>query len=478
MTQICRLLPLKSGQSTCYRFRIETTMKDISDYLRIAANNFVFVDPPEELLIGLDATDAWFERYEIAYPRLFTSEGNALGFKAAGAEAAISLTESLLKEHPEYVRGTDFESLLSEVAKELIKAIRNKSPHNNYKEFKSKIANWFSEEASIKTHFIPCTISPYDSQSFSVGPVTFQSVSSFSSEHKITSNNDVKKSGYNQIVEYAKNQSAHWIAQVQTEGYDNKRSAEHADISVDIALVALQLFIPSTVSKEVARSTARTIPPNIMKFSEVGGYLRSSSTRADPCISYSGPYFDMILNQNQTILESVGNRVNAFVKGQSNSVRLDQAWCDAAYWFHEGISEKLDTVAIAKIETSIEVLLFAQSTSGCKNGLIKIFEVIYGLTKNQPLRDNDSRTVLSFIDSIVTARSRVLHGTWSTLNYRKPALNEYQHRQEIELLARDLLSRFTLHLDDYKKTDNPEDNFMSFINWISMQKKSVRSTLV
>jgi hypothetical protein len=450
-----------------------TPMKDKCDYLKIATNNFVFTERPEELLIGFEGTDAWFERHEIVYPKMFTPEGNAMGFKTDGVNALISLTEFLLKEHPEYSRGTDFKNLLFEVSKELIKSIRNNSPYDNYEKFKLNIASWFSEEASTKMHFIPCAISPYDSRSFSVGPVTFRSVNSFAADHQIASKDEIEKFGYKQLIEYAENQGAHWIAQVQTEGYDNERSAEHADISVDIALVALQLFIPPAVSKEVARSTARTIPPNIKTFKKVGDHLRSGSARADPCISYSGPYFDMILSQNKAILDSVGNRVDAFVKGQSNLVRLDQAWCDAAYWFHEGISEKLDTVAIAKIETSIEVLLFAQSTSGCKNGLLKVFEVIYGLTKNQPLRDNDSRTVLNFIDSIVIARSRVLHGTWSTLNYRKPALNERQHRQEIELLASDLLVRFTLHLDGYKNTEKPEDNFMKFLDWISTQKVSV-----
>ncbi len=446
-------------------------MKDKSHYLKIAADNFVFAACPERPLIGSDETGAWFDRHEILYPKLFTADGNAMGFKAAGLEAAISLTEFLLKEHPEYARGTSFENLLSEVAKELIKAIRDESPYDKYENLKLQIAVWFSEEGSAKTHFIPCAISPYDSLSFSVGPVTFQSVSGFTAAQQVASKDELEKFGYNQLIEYAVSQGAHWIAQVQTEGYDNVRSAEHADISVDIALVALQLFIPPAVSKEVARSTARTIPPYIKTFKKVGDHLRSGFTRADPCITYSGPYFDMILSENKAILESVGNRVNAFVKGQSNLVGLDQAWCDAAYWFHEGISEKLDTVAIAKMETSIEVLLFAQSASGYKHRLLKVFEVIYGITKNQPLRGNDSRTVLSFIDSIVTARSRVLHGTWSTLNYRKPALNEHQHRQEIEMLARDLLARFTLHLDGYKNTEEPEDNVMKFLDWISLPEK-------
>jgi hypothetical protein len=445
-------------------------MKNKSDYLKIAASNFVSADRPPAVLTNSHDTSAWFAQNEIVYPTMFTLEGNAIGFKKDGADAVIALTETLLEENPEYTKGTDFQKLLSTVASELIKNIRSGYPYEDYDKFKTQIDIWFSEETENKIHFIPCSISPYESQSFSVGPVAFYSLNGFIAAHGVASKDEIEKFSFGQVLEYAGTQGARWIAQVQTEGYDNVRSAEHADISVDIALVALQLFIPSSVSREVARSTARTIPSSIGRFQKVGDYLRVGHTRVDPCFNYSPGYFDMLLRENKYILDSVGNRVNAFVKGQSILLRLDQAWCDAAYWFHEGLSEKLDTVAITKMETSIEVLLFAESTRGCKDRLLKAFQSFYGLTAKQPLREDDPRTVFEFIDSIVTARSRVLHGTWSTLNYRKPAQNERQHRDEIELLGRDLLTRFTLQLDSYKKTEQPEDNFIKFLDWISTQK--------
>jgi hypothetical protein len=447
-------------------------MKNKVDYLRIAANNFVVSGHPPKILTNFNDTSAWFAENKIVYPTMFTLEGNAIGFKKDGTEAAIALAETLLKNNPWYARGTDFKTLLSAIAEELIKAIRNGSPYEDHEKFEAQIAIWFAKETEGKTHFIPCSISPYESQSFNVGPVVFHSLSGFNATYEIASKDEFERFSYGQVLEYAIKQGAHWIAGVRTEGYDTARSTEHADISVDIALVALQLFMPSSISKEVARSTARTVPSVIGSFQKVGDYLRVGHTRVDPCFTYSAQYFDVVLKENGTILESVGNRVKAFVQSQSTLLRLDQAWCDAAYWFHEGLSENLDTVAITKMETSIEVLLFAESTRGCKERLLKAFQSFYGLSAKQPLRDNDPRTVFNFIDSIVTARSRILHGTWSTLNYRISTRNERQHRDEIELLARDLLIRFTLQLDNYKMTEHPEDDFIKFLDWVSTQKIS------
>ncbi|MCT7309670.1 hypothetical protein N5J06_01830 [Ralstonia sp. CHL-2022] len=446
-------------------------MKSKNDYLKTAAENFLCVAPPQERLVGMEAVSAWFNEHNFAYPRYFAPDGSGIGFNEDGANAARLLTESLLKDNPRYYRGTDFQTLLSEVASELIRAIRSGSPHQDHKAFEEKIDSWLAAESEPRSHFIPCVISPYPSRTFSVGPVTFHSLHEFITAHEISTKNELDKLSYRQLLAYSTEQNAHWIAEVQTDGYDKTRAAEHADISIDIALVALQLVMPSSVCKEISRSTARTTPQQIGIFQKKGNNLSVMVARVDPCFSYSAQYFDHILRENEKILQSVGNRVKAFVQGESNLIRLDQSWCDAAYWFHEGLSEKLDTVAITKMETSIEVLLSAQSTQGCKDRLLKSFQAFYELSAKQFLKENDPRTVIQFISSVVTARSRVLHGTWSTLNYRKPAQDERRHRYEIESLARDLITHFTLRLDHYKKTDKPEDDITKFLDWVSTQER-------
>jgi len=445
-------------------------MQEKNQLLKTVAQNFVIADPPPAPLNGFSEVAAWFSKHEIIYPRTFTIDGNALGFKKPGADAVTSLANDLLKDNRQYLEGIEHGKLKEAIAQELINAIRSNSPYENFEYLELHIANWFSDQSAGKTHFTPCFISPNYSQPFSVGPVRFLSLDQFQAAHAISSKNDFEKFPYDKLFEFAERQNARWIAEVSIDGYDTKRSTEHADIAIDIALVALQLFIPSSECKNVARATARTIPSNISHFHRVDDHLRASFSRMDPCLAYSAGYFDYLLKQNKSVLDSVGNRVKAFVEGKSTLLQLDQAWCDAAYWFHEGISEELDSVAIAKIETSIEVLLFAESTKGCKDRLIKTFQSFYGLSMNDPLRENDPRTVFAFIESIVTARSRVLHGTWSTLNYRKQMQIERQHRDEIEMLARDLLARVTLELDNYKQSEQPEDNFTKFLDWVSRQR--------
>lgn len=446
-------------------------MKSKTNLLTIARSNFVKAPCPSKTLIGGDDTRAWFAKHEIVYPTKFTGDGNAIGFKKEGAEAVIALAEGFLKEHPDYTKATNFQRFVSILADKLIDTIQN---GEDYFKFEEKIATWFAEEAMPRTHYIPCSISPYDSQAFTVGPVTFYSVSRLKSVTQTGMKDELEQFGYDQLFKFAAAQEANWIAEIRIEGYDQTRSSELADISTDIALTVLQLFIPSSFSREVSRSTGRTIPRLMGSFYKVREHLAIGHTRCDPCFSLSAEYFDKLLIENKIILDSVGQRVNSFVTNESTLPKLDQAWCDAAYWFHEGVSEKLDTIAITKMETSIEVLLFAESSAGSKDRLHKAFLAIYGLDGKQPLGQDNPRTVNEFINSIVTARSRILHGTWSTLTHRPPTHDEHQHLDEVEWLARDLLIHFTLQLDEYKNIENPEDDFKKFLGWIAIQKGNAR----
>jgi hypothetical protein len=94
---------------------------------------------------------------------------------------------------------------------------------------------------------------------------------------------------------------------------------------------------------------------------------------------------------------------------------LEQAWCDAIFWFHEGFSEPLDAVAIIKMETAIENLFAAGGTAKTKARLLRAFERLLGLKKNSLIDTRLPVTVDKFVSAVVTARSRILHGTWSAL---------------------------------------------------------------
>jgi hypothetical protein len=100
--------------------------------------------------------------------------------------------------------------------------------------------------------------------------------------------------------------------------------------------------------------------------------------------------------------------VAAFIKDDGLLPDLEQSWFDAAYWFHEGLAEPVETIAVAKLETALEVLLSSASTKGSTSRLTDVFSSFYGRHKDQPIADGSAVMVKDFVNEIVSSRSRVL----------------------------------------------------------------------
>lgn len=127
--------------------------------------------------------------------------------------------------------------------------------------------------------------------------------------------------------------------------------------------------------------------------------------------------------------------------------------------------DTLATVAATKLETAIEVLFAAESSSRSAGRLKLAFKAFFGLNDRDALRAGRTETVHDFVTSIVRTRSRILHGTWSTLAF-DPSINEDAGRQIVEMLVMDLLRRTTLALDDYINDANAVDDVEAFLNWV------------
>jgi hypothetical protein len=141
---------------------------------------------------------------------------------------------------------------------------------------------------------------------------------------------------------------------------------------------------------------------------------------------------------------------------------LERAWCDAAYWLREALAEPIDSIAVAKLETALEVLLGAESTSGSKRRMLQILDSFYGLKPEDPLYDGTATTAEQFAYSVARDRSRILHGTWSTLNARL-AVN----RDALENFVVPVIRRVALELEDYTRIPAADDNIDSFLAWVS-----------
>jgi hypothetical protein len=136
--------------------------------------------------------------------------------------------------------------------------------------------------------------------------------------------------------------------------------------------------------------------------------------------------------------------------------------------------ESLATVAVPKLETAIEVLFAAESSSRSALRLKLAFKAFFGLNGKDRIRPDSCETVHDFVASIVRTRSRILHGTWSTLAF-DPGINEDAGRQIVELLVMDLLRRTTLALDKYASYPNAVDDVEPFLKWVESDRQDEAS---
>ncbi|MCC6756156.1 MAG: hypothetical protein IT199_07280, partial [Solirubrobacterales bacterium] len=184
-------------------------------------------------------------------------------------------------------------------------------------------------------------------------------------------------------------------------------------------------------------------------------------------LSIGKGYLGHMVSQKPRLFEAVGNRVRAFVAGATELASLERAWCDAAYWLHEGLAEPVDSIAVAKLETSLEVLLRAESTRGSTRRLLLALDTFFGLTSEDPSSEHASTTAKQFAAAFVRDRSAVLHGTASTLNARLST-----SRGSLEHVAITLIRACAIELDGYRSSAAPSDDIDVFLAWIKARRES------
>ncbi|MCG4254945.1 hypothetical protein NKW84_04085 [Acetobacter senegalensis] len=444
------------------------------DLVKSVLQNFVITPVPAAMLVN-DQVQQWLKKYEIAFAMDWLPTGETRGFKQSGVNALIELTSILREEEPTYRRGTRPERLAVHVAHSIVTVFQNclasiPTP-DNIVAIEKEVRLSFSAKAVTCTHCIPCRIIPEHASSFSVGPVEFYSQEDLIQRENISRGNTLKEMSYGPLLEFMQRHSAYWIADVTVDGFDDVSGLERANIAIDLALVAVQIAIPPYYSRCMARLTDRTLPSTIGSVTKVGGNARFGSQRCDPGLGFSAGEFDQFLSRSAPILVSIGSRVRAFITDNAVLPRLDQSWSDAAYWLHEGLTEPLDTVAVTKLETAIEVLLSAASSKNSASRLKDAFSSFYGLSPNCSYPTGSTQKVDKVVKAIVESRSRILHGTLSTLTADSLATDNHGGRSVLEFLCMDLLAAFSLKLDAYATIPAPKDNIEDFLQFVSAERK-------
>ncbi|MFS2150656.1 hypothetical protein [Rhizobium sp. Rhizsp42] len=424
------------------------------------------------------------------------------GYTAAGVAAVNSLAKTFrpaLSHHSSRVSNV---TLANVMRRDILQTWRERGASqpekSDFDTFERAIAEWLGAFTQVRQHLVPCTIYPFAIPSFDVGPVTFRHFSELPTEGSGISREEFwpkapplwrqwcrdvwaairrrpverEKIGgfqFSRFAQFATERAAPWVAFVKVTGRPPDESIRAADLLSDIALAAIQLVSPSKDMRAITRASARTSPAwrADMSWTEDAGFSPGVQNLT-PALTRSPLMTDKHIREVGPSLRSMGNRLSAFLDGSSSVPDLEEAWCNAAYWYHEALAETLDTVAVAKLETAIEVLLRAASLSGSKRRLHESFEVFLGLTGADLIGTGKSLTVEQFIEAITTARSRVLHGTWPTIQFDLPANKSGQtiSYEDVEELTRILLLEFSVWLDEYIATGSAIDGTEAFFSWI------------
>lgn len=391
-----------------------------------------------------------------------------LAVRRAGYEAFKGLTDTLVDAIPGIDRGivfSNFEAAVLEflVANYLSRPTAQIGPVDG-SSLRDHFIAWFQERAKPRRVFVPCVISPWAAPPFSIGPVEFVFADEVPRSALVPQGcaaNALSLGAFDRMLRSMKAAHANWLARVPVEGCEQERAEELGALAVDLAIVALQLAAPALGTRTMGRLDAHRGTKEQVRISEAGGYYNEGWSRRDPGVAIGTGTLADILQKTQPLIAAVGNRVQSFASGRAHLPDLETAWCDAAYWLHEALAEPIDSIAVAKLETALEVLLVAESTAGSKQRILKILKSFYGLERHDPINKDVATTAERFSQGLARDRSRILHGTWSTLNTRLTV-----DRGGLETFVTDVIGRAVIELDAYARSPNAVDSVDSFLAWV------------
>lgn len=456
--------------------------------------------------LGTDELDKVFEQHGIRNGSINFHDETVTGFTQAGMVAVAALAKTFRPSQSQNSYRASNATLAKVLAGHVMGKWRGRTSSSlapsDFDQVQTVVDEWFASQIEVREHVVPCTLFPYPTASFVIGPVTFRHISVLATDEFEISRDDfwpqespfwkrwlqgvwaairrrpvsppkVVGFQFSTLIKFANGRNAPWMGFVKVTGRPEAESIRSADIVTDIALAIIQLVSPGDDMRSIARASARAAPIWRVDVSRIeSGGLNVGTRNQLPALARSPEAIADHLMAAEPAFQSMGRRLTAFLDASSPVPDLDEAWCNAAYWYHEALAETLDTVAVAKLETAIEVLFRAENMSGSKRRLLESFDVFFGLNRGDPIVLNGAVTVEQFVEAITTARSRVLHGTWPTLQFDLPAnkSNLTVSYRDVEFLTRTLLLCFSIQLDAYIAAGNPSGTTDAFFGWIKAER--------
>lgn len=297
----------------------------------------------------------------------FSTSGEFVGIRREAGGALYDLADAIFTKSIVYRRGAAFNALFNELCDIIIEFFYGRPDDKidtcDFAYVEARIENWFRANAAEHRLYVPCILSPRPAASFTIGPISFRHVGEFAA-HERSSVGELFDDVFDRLFQEMAQVSAGWMATVEVHFATRERAWELGELGVDIALAGIQLVIPLAHSQNMARMTARTIPRLRSTVSFSDGGISAGGSNQQPGLAMAPGRFEGYVSEGDAILRAVGHRIAFFLSGESGAPNLEQAWADAAYWYHEGLAEPLDTIAVAKLETAIEVMLRSENSRG------------------------------------------------------------------------------------------------------------------
>ena len=385
-----------------------------------------------------------------------------IGITTRARTALYELAESFFENSRRIQRGAPFGALYNELANVIIRHFFDRNVADlalaDVELVAQQIDAWFNAAVAPEEIYVPCCITPRVAAAFSIGPVRFTYIDEFVRQQRVREGEEFD-GAFGHLITSMEQTKVFWVATVTVDGCIDSRVWELGELAVDLALVGVQLVVPYE-NELMVRMNGRTKPRDRFTVSRRDGALKVGAASQIAGRSVGKGLLEQLLSQKREVLDAVGRRIDAFLSQSAALGRLEQAWADAAYWFHEALAESVDTIAVSKFETAIEVLMRAESSSGSKRRIMQALDTFYGLSENQPINASSQTTVKQFAKRVAGDRAQVLHGTWSTLNH---SLREA--RPDMEVFTGSLLANYLIALELYSGTPLASDNLDEFLRF-------------
>lgn len=396
--------------------------------------------------------------------------GGIIAIRIPGHHAFSELSDCLLDRLPIMERGAIHADIQTELFNFIEDYVGREPSTVGSKDAEALVAHfgkWFADKTLPRSVFVPCVISRTPAPRFEIGPVTFEFIDRVAtSDFYPHGGGDaaLNRHGFDNLVRWMRERDADWLARVCVEGCEQKRAEEIAELAVDLVIVALQLAAPYLDTRAMVRLDARRETSQKRTLSEANGYFSGGWIRKEPGMAIGQGTLPDILQKAAPIFTAVGNVVRSFASGSFRLPVLERAWCDAAYWLHQALAESIDTIAIAELETALEVLLCAERSKGSGRRMLGILSAFFDLGPDDAIAPGSPLSARQFARNVVRNRSRILHGTWSTLNARGI------DRAGMEGFVVTVLRMAVIELEAYAHSPDPADDIGEFLKWVRQRK--------